>query len=258
METLLTPAVLAATILSLLIGISLGLLGGGGSILCVPVLVFVAKMPTHLAIPASLVIVGLTSLFAASLHARRGNLSLSAALRFGIPGIFGSIVGARLSHGVPEKILLLSFSTLMLVVGFLMTLRRSSPGEQEPTVTKKSASPFLLLGVGGGIGVLTGFLGVGGGFLIVPALHYLGGLPMHLSVGTSLAVIFINSASGVLGHLGQVNLFEPALLLFTAAALFGAMGGTAIGRRVSAASLKRSFGVFVVLVAIAMFWKTLR
>jgi len=241
-----TPSLLAATLaLAALIGLSLGLLGGGGSILAVPVLVYVAGQEPAAAVATSLAVVGATSLIAALDHAHAGRVDLRAAVAFGVTGALGALGGARLTPLVPPRTLLLLFALLMLVVGSLM-LRPGGgpvPGRRHPL-----AVPVAGLGVG----VLTGFLGVGGGFLIVPALVLLARLEMPRAVGTSLLVIAINAAAGLLGQAGR----EPPPLGLTAAftgiAVAGALAGSRLAGRVSPARLRRGFAALVILVGIAL------
>ena len=190
-----------ALILSGAIGVSLGLLGGGGSILAVPVLVYVAGIEAKESVAMSLAIVGSTSLFGSLLHGRKGKLDLKVAATFGGAGILGAYFGARLTHLVSSGALLLLFATLMLVVAALMIVRQDKRAATD--MEKHESNLALTLTAGLGVGVLTGFLGVGGGFLAVPALVLFAGLPMHLAVGTTLLVIAINSATGFVGHMNE-------------------------------------------------------
>lgn len=235
----------AALALAALLGLSLGLLGGGGSILALPVLVYVAGQEPASAVATSLAVVGATSLIAALDHARVGRVDSGAALGFGLTGVVGALVGAQLTPLVPPRTLLLVFALLMLLVGSLMLRpgRGPIPGRRHP------------LGVplaGLGVGLLTGFLGVGGGFLIVPALVLLARLEMPVAVGTSLLVIAVNAAAGLVGHLGR----EPPPLGLTAAFTLVASGGALLGSRlagrVPALRLRRGFAALVILVGLAL------
>ena len=231
--------------LSGLIGLSLGLLGGGGSILAVPVLVYVARWPPAEAIPASLAIVGATSLWAGVAHWRAGNVRPSAAGLFAVVGAVGASLGARLTPLVDPRHLLLGFAGLMIVVGAAM-LRQPGRGAKGEGSAAALALAALV------VGVLTGFLGVGGGFLLVPALNLLGRLPIRTSIGTSLIVIFTNSAAGLATHLGQSHLAMVPILAFTAAAIIGAVLGQRLGRAVSLGRLRSLFAVMVIAVGIAV------
>jgi len=233
-----------ALLLSGLIGLSLGLLGGGGSILAVPILVYIAGVPAQEAVGMSLAVVGATSLFAGLLHFRTGNVDLRLAVVFSLVGTFGSYLGARLTRGVRPELLLLLFALAMLTAGGLMIRRRSQrvpPGRRQP-------KPLGVVPVAFGVGLLNGFLGVGGGFLIVPALVLFGRLPMGLAVGTSLFVIAANSGAGFLGHLGGPRLDLPLTAAFTGMALAGAVAGQRLAGGVPSGSLRLAFGLFVILI----------
>ena len=242
-----TPHILLALALSALIGISLGLLGGGGSILAVPVLVYVARVEVHAAIGASLAVVGATALVGGLVHARAGRVDLRAAALFGAAGVLGAPLGAQATHAVAPRVLLLLFAALMLTVGALM-LRGPGPEQREAARPRPLAVPVAGLGVG----LLTGFLGVGGGFLIVPALTLLAGLPIHRAVGTSLFVIAANSAAGLLGHLGQGEIPLALTAAFTAVAALGALAGVRMASSLDPFRLRRAFAVLVVLVGLSL------
>ena len=241
--------VVVAIALSTLVGVSLGLLGGGGSILAVPLLVYVAGIDVHVAIGMSLAIVGTTSLVGALVHARGGRVDLRAALLFGAAGMTGAPVGAQVSHAVPRQVLLLLFAGLMIAVGGLMLRGRRTPGTASTASRRNLAA---VLGAGVGVGALTGFLGVGGGFLIVPALTLLARLPIHTAVGTSLLVIAVNAAAGLAGHLRQGPMPLDLTAAFTTASVIGALVGVPLAARVDAARLRRAFAVFVIVIGLAL------
>jgi uncharacterized membrane protein YfcA len=240
-----TPHFLLAVALSTLIGLSLGLLGGGGSILAVPVLVYVAGVDVHAAIGMSLAVVGATALVGGLVHARAGRVDVRAGALFGLAGVLGAPLGAQATHLVPPRTLMLLFAALMLTVGALM-LRRRGPRSSEPARTRRAA----VAAAGFGVGLLTGFLGVGGGFLIVPALALLGGLPIHRAVGTSLLVIAASSAAGVLAHLRQGEMPLGLTTAFTASAALGALVGVRMVSTLDPIRLRRAFAVFVILVGL--------
>jgi uncharacterized membrane protein YfcA len=242
------PHVLAAVLLSVLIGVSLGLLGGGGSILAVPLLVYVARIDVHVAIGMSLAVVGATSLGGALVHARAGRVDLPAALLFGVAGMVGAPIGARASHLVSPRVLLLLFATLMIVVGGMMLQGRRGPLSNAPRHRHRLA----LVGAGFGTGLLTGFLGVGGGFLIVPALTLLGALPIHVAVGTSLPVIALNCAAGLVGHIRQGGMPLALTAAFIAASIIGALIGVRLAASFEPVRLRRAFAVFVIVVGLAL------
>jgi hypothetical protein len=239
------PHVLLALALGTLIGLSLGLLGGGGSILAVPVLVYVARVDVHAAIGMSLAVVGTTALVGGLVHVRAGRVDLRAAALFGGFGMLGAPLGALATQAVAPRVLLLLFAALMLAVGGLM-LRGRDGGGHGARRPHRVAVPSAGLGVG----LLTGFLGVGGGFLVVPALTLLAGLPIHAAVGTSLLVIAANSAAGILGHLGQGEMPLGLTAAFTAAAALGALAGVRLASGLDPARLRRAFAVFVILVGL--------
>jgi hypothetical protein len=241
----------AALLLAFPVGLSLGLLGGGGSILTVPVLVYVAGYDAKLAIPASLVSVGTTGLLAALAHARRRNVAWGAAFAFGGAGLVGAFLGARVGRTFSGGTLLVMFAVLMVAAGLLM-LRGRRGGEEG-----HAPRPLLVAPLGGGVGFLTGLLGVGGGFLIVPALVLAAGLAMPLAVGTSLVVIAINSAAGFIGHLGEQEVPFGYAAAFTGVCVLGALVGERLGRDVPAARLRKWFGAFVIVVGLALLVKNL-
>ncbi len=227
-----------------LIGLTLGLLGGGGSILTVPVLVYVVGLPPQAAVTASLMIVGLNSSMGAFLHQRLGTLNWRIALVFGGVGMAASYLSASLSHLLPATLLMILFALLMLVVGAFMIL--SKPPKDEHLVMRGWP---VIIASGLGVGTLTGFLGVGGGFLIVPALVMLVGLPMRQAVGTSLVVIAMNSLAGLLGHLNSGAIDMTVVLLFAAAGIAGSLVGTRLTRIVKPEMLRTGFALFVMLLA---------
>jgi len=233
---------------ALLIGLSLGLLGSGGSILTVPVLVYLLGEPPKQAIAESLLIVGGIALLGAIPYALRGLVSWRNVLFFGLPGMAGTYLGAWLSQFVSGQVQLLTFALVMLLAAYFM----ARPAPLRPT-QKRQAWKIVLEGTA--VGALTGFVGVGGGFLIVPALVLLGGLPMHLAVGTSLLIIALKSLAGFYKYLHLL----PALGLsvnFANAGLFvlvGTLGGLLGGRlavRLPQESLKRGFALFLVVMGV--------
>ena len=240
------PHLLLALALSTLIGLSLGLLGGGGSILAVPVLVYVARVDVHAAIGMSLAIVGGTALVGGLVHARAGRVDLRAGALFGVAGMIAAPFGARATHLVAPRLLLVLFAALMLGVGTLML--RGSGEIRTSRRPHRLAVPLAGLLVG----LLTGFLGVGGGFLIVPALTLLAGLEVPAAVGTSLFVIAANSAAGLVSHLGQGEMPAGLTAAFTLAAVVGALAGVRLSSRLHPTRLRRGFALFVILVGLAL------
>jgi hypothetical protein len=228
---------------SLLIGVLLGLLGGGGSILTVPLLVYVLGVEPKTAIAMSLLVVGVTSASAAGLHALAGRVRWRTAFVFGAGGMSGAFVGGRVSGLLPPGVLLLLFTAVMVAAAVSMLRRKDSPAPA-PEVVPARLPVARVLVQGGAVGLLSGLVGAGGGFLIVPALVLLG-LATPIAMATSLVVISLQCTAGLLGHLGHVHL--PWGL--TAAVLATAVGGSFIGGRlagrIAAGTLRKGFAWFV-------------
>ncbi len=233
-------------LLSAGIGLSLGLIGGGGSIITVPVLVYVLGVEPHRAIAMSLAVVGSTALVGTFLHHRRGSVAWRTGMLFAGSGILSAYLGSRLTRLVSPPVLLLLFAALMLVVATVMLMRRDPDPDAPPRAPSLPRSALAGLGVG----FLTGFLGVGGGFLIVPALVVFGGLGMKAAIGTSLLVIAVNCAAGFAGHLAAGDIDWKLTGLVTVLAVGGALVGTALSHRFHPSGLRRLFAWFVVLVAL--------
>lgn len=234
--------------LAALIGVALGLLGGGGSILTVPVLVYVLGFPVKQGIAMGLAVVGLASLVGSFGHWRRGNVRLGAALAFGGVATIGTFAGARLATWLSGAVQLVIFAVAMLAAAFFMyrNARADEPARLEP---RGKARPLPLAAAALGVGLLTGVAGVGGGFLIVPALVLLVGLPMREAVGTSLVVITLNALVGFLGYLGTVQVPWGWLAAFSAVAMAGIGIGTRLSTRVGQRALQRAFSVFLLAMA---------
>ncbi len=236
-----------------LIGLALGMLGGGGSILTVPVLVYVLGFDPKLAIAMSLPVVGTAALVGVVSHWRAGNVRLQVAALFGSIAMVGSYVGARLSVLLSGRAQLLILGAVMLVAAALM-LRSAVRDDVSPDA---AAPPHnaVMLAVGLGVGLLTGVIGIGGGFLIVPALVILGRVPMKSAVGTSLLVIALNSISGYLGHHGREIVPWDFVVQFTSVAVAGILAGTALVRHISTRQLKRAFSLLLIVIGIMMLWQ---
>lgn len=236
--------------LAAVIGLSLGLMGGGGSILTVPIFVYVLGFAAKPAIAMSLPVVGATSLVGALLHGRDGNLQLRTALLFGIIAMAGSFLGARLALFIPGAMQLTILAVVMLAAAasMLRPMRGGLPAEEGTPVSRQPLPLMQIIAVGLSVGVLTGIVGIGGGFLIVPALVVLGRVPIKQAIGTSLLVIAMNSVSGFVGYLGTVEIPWAFLTGFTTAAIGGIFAGTYLSRFVSATALKRGFAVFLLLI----------
>jgi uncharacterized membrane protein YfcA len=242
--------------LAALIGLSLGLLGGGGSILTVPIFVYVLGYAAKPAIAMSLPVVGATSLVGAIGHWRAGNVQLKVALIFGGVAMATAYLGARLAVFVSGTLQLTMLAIVMLAAAVAM-LRSSMTPAKALDEEQRAMSPALAMAAGAGVGLLTGLVGIGGGFLVVPALVVLGGLPMRQAIGTSLVVIALNSFAGFLGYMNQVTMPWGFVALFTAVAIAGILVGTWLVRYVSPRALKRAFAVFLLLIGALMLYRNL-
>jgi len=236
-----------AIVLAVLVGVTLGLLGGGGSILAVPLLVYVAGMDAKEAIATSLLVVGTTAAVALVPHARAGRVRWRTGLLFGAAGMTGAYAGGRIAEFIPGDVLLVAFALMMLATAAAMIRGRRAP--DRPAHTELPVARVLLDGVV--VGLVTGLVGAGGGFLIVPALVLLGGLPMPVAVGTSLLVIAMKSFAGLAGYLASVQIDWPIALGVTAAAVLGSLVGSRLTGVVHPETLRKAFGWFV--VAMGMF-----
>ena len=239
------------------IGISLGLIGGGGSILAVPVLVYVMAVPAKSAIAMSLVVVGVVSLIGVIPHWQQGNVNFKTAALFTPTAMLGAYIGARIASLplITPTIQLLSFAVMMLIAAFLMIRKGTSKADDEPVLTSDSEhlDQYQLLAIsaeGLGVGLLTGFVGIGGGFMIIPALVLLGKTPMKEAVGTSLIIIAFKSVAGFLGYLGHVSMDWNLMMSFTVAASLGTILGAYLTNFVDSKQLEKVFGSFVAAVAI--------
>jgi uncharacterized membrane protein YfcA len=241
-------AALLALPFGVAIGLSLGLVGGGGSILAVPVLVYVLGEPVKAATTESLLIVGATALLGALDHARAGRVRWRIALAFGGAGAVGSLAGTALNRLVGSRALLLAFAVLLLAAAVAMVRGRGEP--RRPERSARGRHLWLRIAPAGlATGVLTGFFGVGGGFVVVPALTLLLALPLRAAVGTSLAVIAITSAAALAAHLSSGSIDWTVAGAFTAAAVAGALVGSRLGGRVRVHRLAQGFAALVVVLA---------
>ncbi len=233
--------------LSILIGISLGFFGGGGSILTVPLLVYVFGLEPREAIASSLLVVAAASLSGAHQHWRAGHVEVRTALLFGTAGMLGAFLGARAGAFVDGQLLLLLFAAMMVLTAVAMWRGRRLP------VRAAGRAPGRLLAQGFTVGLFTGLVGAGGGFLIVPALALWAGLAMPVAVGTSLVIIVLNALAGFTGALAHVRI-EPALVAgVAAAAVAGTFAGSRLAKRIDPASLRRAFAGFVLAMAAVIF-----
>lgn len=250
---------------SVIIGIALGLIGGGGSILTVPILVYLFKVDPENATSYSLFIVGITAMVGAYRHYISGNLKIRAALLFAFPSVISLLFVRKIVlPAIPSSLftignfeltknllIMVAFAVLMVAASTSMIRKPANEGkEQGPVNTPRLAAIGFL------VGLATGFLGAGGGFLIIPALVFFAGLSMKEAVGTSLLIIFINSLIGFGGDLINGTTINYTLLLtITAIAIAGLFIGTALSKRIDGAKLKPAFGWFVLIMGLYVIGK---
>lgn len=237
--------------LSLLVGIAVGMLGGGGSILTIPILTYVAGFAPKQAIAASLFIVGMTSAAAVVPHALARNVEWRRGLSFGLAGMIGAFVGGRASSYLPGDLLLSGFALLMLVAATAMLRKREA--DRPAACEAGSSEPLLRMAVRGfSVGALTGVFGAGGGFLIVPALVVLGAMPMRRAVATSLLVITLQAFAGFAGHVHALSFDWSYVLTLTAASVTGSVFGVFMAHKVSGPGLRTAFGWLVASMAVVI------
>ena len=249
---------------AIIIGLSLGLIGGGGSILTIPILVYLFKIDPELATSYSLFIVGITSLTGCISHYRMGNLQIKAALYLAIPSIVSILIIREVifpqiaetlfsiaSYQVSKSFLIMIIFSLLMIAASVSMIRKN----EISTITGKTN--FMQLGIiGFFIGIVTGFLGAGGGFLIIPALLFFAKLPMKQAIGTSLLIIFINSSIGFGGDLYIGTPIDYGfLLIISSIAFIGMLIGTQLSKRIDGAKLKPIFGWFVLVMGIYIITK---
>jgi uncharacterized protein len=238
---------------ALVIGLTLGLLGSGGSAVTVPVLVYLVGHGTKQSIAESMAIVGLISVVAAIPYARSKQIDWRSVWFFGIPGMFGTFLGAWLGGWSSAALQLIVFGLVLIGAAWVMLRKPSTEAEEEGAVPR-SPSPIWKIAIEGtAVGVVTGFVGVGGGFLIVPALVVLGRLQMRLAIGTSLVIISLKSAIGfakyqqyLMAH--GMSVEGRTVLIFVLVGVVGSLAGRAINQRLNQRLLKQVFAVFLILL----------
>ena len=239
--------------LACLIGLSLGLLGGGGSILAVPVLVYGAGLPIKVAIATSLLVVGVTAAFALIPHARRGHVDWKTGAVFSATAMVGAYLGGLGAQWFEGETLLILFAVMMILTGVAMLIKRE-PANGDST---RPMSLTLIIAEGIAVGGITGLVGAGGGFLVVPALVLFGGMSMHAAIGTSLMVIALKSFAAFAGHAAHVSVDYKLAMVVTVSAVLGSMGGALVAQRLPAHKLRSAFGIFVLLMAAFVIWREL-
>lgn len=232
--------------LAVFVGVALGLLGGGGSILTVPLLAYVAGMDAKQAIATSLLVVGVTSAIGAVSHARAGRVQWRTGLIFGAAGMAGAYAGGVLARFIPGTVLLIGFALMMIATAVAM-LRGRKDIQGNGTTHRLPVPKIIAEGLV--VGLVTGLVGAGGGFLVVPALALLGGLPMPVAVGTSLIVIAMKSFAGLGGYLTSVQINWSLALAVTAAAVVGALIGARLTSKIDPDALRKAFGWFVLAMS---------
>lgn len=245
------PAIGALGIaLGLVVGVILGLLGGGGSILALPIFLYVFGVPTKPAVAMSLAVVGMSAFVGFLSHWRQGTVNLRVGLPFGAVAMVSAFLTARLSHVVPEEVQLALFAIFAFTAAFLMlrdSLRSLGAVEGDATGGAVRFTPLIALEAFG-VGALTAIIGAGGGFVIVPVLVLLARVPVRAAVGSSLFIITVNALSGFAGYIGRVAINWPLVVSFTGAAAVGAVLGTRLSRRMPQQRIKQSFALLIIVL----------
>jgi uncharacterized protein len=244
---------------ALLVGLALGLLGGGGSVLTVPILVYVLHVPVKPAIAMSLCVVGLVALIGFLSHLNQRTVAPKVALVFGPFAVIAAFAGARIAKHIPAEVQLIVFAVVGLAGSVLMLrggFKPKAAGETAPYEFSTDARTLGLLALQGlGVGLLTGIIGIGGGFLIVPALVLVAKLPMRLAIGTSLLVITMNALSGFAGYIGRIPIDWPLVAWFTIIAAVGSILGAVMSKRVPQHRLRQVFGYLLIAVSIYVLYR---
>lgn len=235
-----------AALIGAFVGLSLGLLGGGGAVLIVPSMVYLLNVDEHTALATALIIVGINALVGGIMAWRDGRTQIKTSLLFGASGMLTAYIGALFSRNIDGRILLSVFSVMLLIIAVLMYR-----GNKNLTQSNAPRPLWLIILVGAGVGLITGTLGVGGGFVIVPSLVLLVGLPMRVAVGTSLLVIAMNSSASLLGHL-DTPFDWPLIFALLSGALPAMAASGPIGKKINQDKLRRSFAIFITVVALSM------
>lgn len=239
-----------SVLLALLIGVVLGMLGGGGAILTLPLLVYVLRVEPKTAIATSLFIVGTTSAIATVMHARAHAVRWRIAAIFGLAAVAGAYSGGRLARYLPATFLLVLFGIVMVTTSIAMLRGRKEP---DPTKAERALRIGRMVVLGAAVGVLSGLIGAGGGFLIVPALALFGGLSLREAIGTSIFIITLQSFAGFVGHAAHVELEWALVLWLSGATAVGSIIGSAVGAKISTTMLRRAFAWLVLAMGLFMF-----
>lgn len=256
------PVEILAPISGAIVGIILGLVGGGGSILAVPLLVyFVGVSSTHIALGTSAIGVALTATANLVPHWRMGNVKWRCAGVFAIAGIVGAFAGSSIAKTVNGESLLMLFGLLMLTVGLTMLLSRNSEGDPDVNLTRTTAGKLLprLIPIGFGVGAMSGFFGIGGGFLIVPGLMFATGMPLRYAIGTSLVAVAAFGATTAANYAISGLVDWQIAGLFVAGGAVGGLLGAGLGRILgqSRNALRYVFSMIVIIVGAWIIWRGL-
>ena len=236
-----------AYIFAVFVGLCLGLLGAGGSILIIPILVYILKIEPKVSIALSLAIVGMASLIGAYSHYKNNNIRFKTIVFFAPLTMLGAYLGSYLSAFISGRLQLILFALIMLSASFLMIK------DQKKSVPLKRAPQGVFILSGFIVGLISGLVGVGGGFLIVPALVLLAGLPIQQAVGTSLAVVSMSALTGFSGYIGQLEIPWTLLFKFVFLSGIGVTAGSRLAPFVSQNKLKKTFGYFLIVMGFVIF-----
>ncbi len=236
--------------LGLPVGFVLGLLGGGGSILAVPIFLYVLHVAPKPAIAMSLAVVGLSAFVGFLTHWKQGTVALRVALPFGLCAMVGAFVTARLEGLIPATVQLTLFAIFAFTAAIVMLRDAAKPELHAPTAPGAEHAKFSskLIPHAIGVGVLTALVGAGGGFVIVPALVLISGVPIKLAVGSSLLIISLNALSGFVGYIGQVPIDWPLIGSFSATAAIGAIVGTRVLPHMPQRRIKQYFAILILVL----------
>ena len=251
------PSLMLAIPGALIIGFTLGLLGSGGSILTVPVLVYMLGQEEKVAIASSLAIVGLISLFGSIPYIKQKVTDWRMVMLFGFPGVAGTYAGAWASVLVSGVVQLTVFATVMMLAAYFMIKPSRTP---DSSLLSLSTRPLMIMIEGLGVGALTGFVGVGGGFLIVPALVLLGGITMHRAIATSLVIIAMKSLAGFVKYVDLLSVSEidfTVIGLFSVVGVFGCVMGGYVAPQIPQEKLKKTFGLILIGMGLFIFYRTI-
>jgi uncharacterized membrane protein YfcA len=235
---------LLAALFGAIVGMTLGLFGGGGSTLAIPLLAYGIGLPAKEAVAASLVTVGMAALAGAARHWRSGSLDFPIALTFGLVGAAGAAIGAQLARALTPAVQMTLFALVVLIAAMFMMRPEEAAPDPRPRPTRLPA--LLIAGLGPGF--LTGLVGIGAGFAVVPALIFVAGMPIHRAIGTSLLVIAFNAAGGIASYASYVPMDPAVMVPFAGSAVGAVLLATAWGARIGEARLRTSFAWMLILI----------